>query len=340
MAKRSTRRVGMRDVARHAGVSTMTVSRLLNDASQVSDRTRIKVQQAIDELGYQPDTIARALAVGHTHHIGIVIHSYSQYGPMRMLEGMYSAASKAGYTAGIAIIDAQTQAEFISKLATFPSSRVDGVAIITPLIPGQELLSNIALPEATVIIGGQYRGAPDLPETRRVFIDQEAGARLATEHLINRGHRVIAHLAGPHDWADSVARYEAWRATLNEHHLPVPGTIEGDWSASSGYTACAQLLEIDNLTAVFAANDQMALGLIRGLTERGYRVPDDISVVGFDDQPDAAHYIPPLTTISQDFTMLGKVGMNQLLSQLGVDVDSSIDCIQPKLIQRSSVRSL
>lgn len=340
MARKIPGRVGIRDVAKHAGVSPMTVSRTLNNSARVKESTRAKIEKAIKELGYKPDAIARALSLGHTQHIGILIHSYSQYGPMRMLEGMYAAASKAGYTAGISIIDSQTKEEFEQSLASLASTRVDGVAVIAPRLLGQEVLPDLSLPDATVFVGGKYDRTKRTPGIEHVYVDQEHGARLATNHLIKRGHKVIVHLSGPSDWIDAIARQEAWKSTLEEAGLPVPAVVKGDWSAESGYRAVDKLLEIDGMTAIFVSNDQMALGVIHGLRERGYRIPEDISIVGFDDRPEAAHYSPPLTTVSQKFEQLGEAGMNRLLAKLDVDVSCKVDRIEPHLVQRSSVRSI
>ncbi len=343
MAKAERPAVSMREVAEHAGVSTMTVSRMLNGSAHVRAATRRRVEAAIAELNYRPNAIARALARGRTRQIGLLIHSYSQFGPMRVLESMCSAARAAGYAALISTVGSGQPEEFSEALESITDACVDGVAIIAPVASAHEALGALALPSATVVLGGpstMSRGGTAATPHAQVSIDQRLGATLAVRHLVDRGHRVIAHVAGPDNWFDAVHRREAWEQELQRTGLPCSPSVQGDWSAQSGFDAARQLVEIPGLTAVFTANDQMALGVIGGLAALGYRVPEDVSVIGFDDQPEAAHFLPPLTTVRQDFEALGRLGMNKILAALGERDPVDEERVIPKLVQRGSVRSI
>lgn len=320
----------------------MTVSRVLNDSPNLRPETRARVEATIAELGYKPNTLARSLAMGRTRQIGLLIHAYSEYGPMSMLRSMYAAARDSDYVPISYMIEEGTSEELKDGLNVLLSRRADGIVLITPRVSALDFLNSTDLPEASLVISSAPSESIQNLKATRVCIDQEAGAKLAVEHLIGRGHQVIAHLAGPKDWFDAQMRLKAWEETIEAAGLPKTAPIFGNWSADSGYAAADAISQIPGISAVFAANDQMALGLIHGLINRGFRIPQDISIIGFDGQPDSEHFYPPLTTVKQDFDSLGKLGMKTLLGKL-TDKQGESErppMVKPRLIVRSSVRSL
>ncbi|MBM3714223.1 MAG: substrate-binding domain-containing protein, partial [Actinobacteria bacterium] len=171
-----------------------------------------------------------------------------------------------------------------------------------------------------------------------VGVDQRAGARLAVDHLIGLGHRTIAHLAGPQDWFDALERAQGWRESLAEAGLAEGPHVIGEWTSDFGYEY-GRSADLGDTTAVFAANDQIALGVVHGLSVRGLRVPDDISVIGFDDLADARHFLPPLTTVRQDFAALGELALQQLIAAIEGDLEPTHDMIEPNLLIRESTRA-
>ena len=326
----------MRDVARRAGVSHQTVSRVINDSPNIRAGTRDRVLQAIDDLGYRPNGLARALAHGRSRRIGLLMESSSHYGPMNMLRGVEIAARRAGYAA--TTFSVTSPDEFEQGIDFLRDQRVDALAVITPRQESLDSLARVRLPRACVLVGSVIPDAErgEVAGLQRVGVNQALGARLAVEHLIGLGHRTIAHLAGPADWFDAQVRRDEWRRTLAASGLPVPPVVEGDWRPQSGYDATEAILAIPGVTAVFAANDQMALGLVHGLSDRGLDIPGDVSVVGFDDIPESAHFRPPLTTVHQDFQAVGEVAVGVLLEALGEDAAPTSGQIVPDLVVRGS----
>jgi DNA-binding LacI/PurR family transcriptional regulator len=176
--------------------------------------------------------------------------------------------------------------------------------------------------------------------TWSVGMDHEAGARLATQHLIELGHRTIAHVAGPRDWYQAEARDRGWRAAMAAAGLPADRHSYGDWSPASGYRQGRRLAADPRVSAVFAANDQMSIGVLRAMAEAGRRVPEDVSVVGFDDIPESEFLTPPLTTIRQDFTVLGQAALRLLVGAMSKDFPPEAQIVPPKLVQRKSTGRL
>ena len=209
---------------------------------------------------------------------------------------------------------------------------VDGIIVIAPNDNAVRALGVLPPTVPVVAVEAEYRDQPV------VAIDQREGARLATRHLLDLGHRTVWHLAGPQDWREAVLRLEGWRATLSEAGAEVPAPLSGDWSPRSGYDAGVHIAMRDDVTAVFAANDQMALGLLHALAERGRRVPEDVSVVGFDDIPEAEFFRPSLTTVHQDFNEVGRRGLELLLARIDhADTQSSVS-ISPSLVSARELR--
>ncbi|MGN9907478.1 LacI family DNA-binding transcriptional regulator [Phytohabitans sp. LJ34] len=309
---RTTRTAVIGDVARLAGVSNQTVSRVLNDHPRVHPETRDRVLEAVRQLNYRPNAMARGLVRRRSHMIGVVSFDTVLFGPAATLLGIGRAARAAGYGVNIITPETADRAGVIEAVETLASQAVAGVIIVfAPQAAAATALYN--LPSNLPVVAIEVGVNDEIPTVR---IDQSTGARLAVEHLLELGHQTVWHVAGPRDRLDAQDRVEGWRATLEAAGRTVPPVIVGDWSAEAGFQAGLQLARRDDVTAIFAANDQMALGLLRGLHESGVRVPDDISVVGFDDIPEAGYLIPPLTTIRPDHDHVGRQSVTALLHLL------------------------
>ena len=322
----------MSDVANRAGVSHQTVSRVLNSPSLVRPETRERVLDAIAELGYRRNMSARALATSRTQLIGVVTPGVTLFGPSHTTTAIENAARAAGYASTTAAIEDATASPH-EVLEFFVSLGVEGIIVVAPTIETAEAAHGLAGTVPVVVI------AADLPSPgllHVVAIDHERGARDATAHLIALGHRDIAHVAGPPNWFDARARVEGWRKQLEEAGLRAPELIAGGWDAAPGYSAARRLLEQPGRpTAVFAANDHLALGMMRAFHEAGVRIPDDIAVVGYDDVAGSDFYEPPLTTVRQPFQEVGRQAIDTLLAVLvGNRVERAP--ILPELVVRAS----
>jgi DNA-binding LacI/PurR family transcriptional regulator len=330
--KSRTRAAVMSDVARLAGVSHQTVSRVINDSQHVREETRERVLRAMRQLNYRPNSVARALVTGRSNTLGVVSFDTTLYGPASTLYGIEQAAHEAGYFITIASLKAFDRASVLDAVERLRILGVDGILVIAP----QETASRALLrTPAGVPLVALEAGPTDVVPV--ASIDQFAGAVAATSHLLELGHRSVAHVAGPGDWLEAQLRVAGWRSTLQDAGIAVPDPLAGDWSPRSGYEIGQTLAADENLTAIFVANDQMALGVLRALHEAGRRIPGDISVVGFDDVPEAPYFTPPLTTIRQDFDEMGRRGLKLLLETME-DPDGPPQHLEvdPELIVRSS----
>ena len=330
----------MADVARLAGVSHQTVSRVLNDHPNVSAATKASVLAAIRDLGYRPNIAARTLVTGKTNVLGVISFDTTLYGPASMLYGIERAA-RPGYFVAIASLPSFDRASLTSAVERFLGQAVAGIIVIAPQTGVAEALAGLSAGVPLVAVG--CGGAVRLPSVK---IDNVAGAMLATRHLLGLGHQTVHHIGGPGDWHDARDRIAGWRQELRAAGAPVPEMPRGDWSARSGYEAGRQLVARPEVTAVFCANDPMALGFLRAAAEAGRRVPQDISVVGFDDVPEAAYFSPPLTTVRQDFSQVGERCVSMLIDAIDRSDDpvrqpepvvDAAPMVEPKLIVRDSV---
>ncbi len=321
------------DVARLAGVSQKTVSRVLNDEPYVSADVRRRVLDAAEELGYRRNQAARALASGRTRSIGVVTLGSALYGPASLLLGIERAVREVGYTLRVAATIEGDPGGIASALASLLDQGVDGVIISEPIDEGVGIIS-VDVP--VLVLGAPPTFAAPHVVTARVG----AGllARAATEHLLELGHATVHHLAGPQRWYSARDRIAGWREALRAHGADEPPVLDGDWSAASGYAAGRKLAGDRTVTAVFAANDDMAIGFIRAQLEAGRRVPEDISVAGFDDIPVAAYVTPPLTTVRQPFDEVARQGLARLLHVIEKpDVELPLAADQPvQLVVRAS----
>ena len=330
----ATRSFGMADVAARAGVSHQTVSRVVNGHPNVAAATRQRVLEAIAELGYRPNSAARALATGSSRTIGLAIANVSQYGPAQTLLGLEHAAREAGYFLTVSVLDDDSASNLIEAVERLATQSVDAIVALSTYEGAVRALPEVD-PRVPLIAVQAEREGQDLA----VWVDQEAGAALATRHLLDLGHRTVHHVRGPANALEADARERQWRTELESAGAPVPPVLSGDWWPPTGYLAGRELLARrgggEEVTAVFVANDQMALGLLSALDEAGVRVPEDISVVGFDDVPEAPYYVPPLTTVRQDFTALGRRVVQVALARIsGTSIEPKP--VRPHLMVRST----
>ncbi|MDD9347821.1 MULTISPECIES: LacI family DNA-binding transcriptional regulator [unclassified Mumia] len=291
----------MADVARAAGVSHQTVSRVINGSPNIRPSTRERVESVIRQLGYRPNTAARALVTRRSSTIGIISTGSGLYGPNSIHRTVEDAARGAGWFAGSVSLASVTESTLTDAIDHLLRQAVEGIVMIAGQVEALELVSRQDFGVPFVVVEGDLSKAPNV-----VGVDQRAGAYAATSHLVELGHTRIAHVRGPRSWTEADGRETGWREALADARLD-PGTLLlGDWSARSGYAAGRTLVAAQETTAVFVANDQMAIGLLRAYQEGGRPAPQHVSVVGFDDTPEAEYLQPPLTTVRQDFAEVGR----------------------------------
>lgn len=324
------------DVAKLAGVSTMTVSRVINGHPKVAADTRERVLAAMTSLDYRPNMMARGLASGRSRSIGVLTVDTTLYGPRAALRGIEVAARDRGYSVTITHLTDPDRTAVAQGANLLRSRSSDGVILLQPLIS-----------EAPQV-DGNGNGRADLPPMVAIHagvpgnypvvsVDQKQGAKLATQHLLGLGHRTVWHIAGPEDWYESRERVKGWRKALADAGAPEPPLVRGDWSAASGYAAARELFTRDDVTAVFAANDSMALGMLHAMHELGLRCPEQVSLVGFDDYPEAEFFSPGLTTIRQDFDEIGRLSVELLVQLIETGAAPTQHLLlEPRLILRSS----
>ncbi len=286
-------RVGVREVAARAGVSSQTVSRVINDHPNIRPETRRRVQAAMAELGYRVNNAARSLGTATTRTLGVLASDATLYGPSAGIAALEAAARAADRWIATAYADAADERSVQTAVERLLAQGIDGFVVLAPHARTLDLV-RAAVPHVPVATLHSGLGA------RR----QSEGAALAVDHLVTLGHRRIARLAGPADWLEAAARDRGVDDALARHGLRPGPRWEGDWSAAAGARLAPEIAAAvragDGPTAIVVANDQMALGLMAGLDAVGIAVPADLGVAGFDDNPDAAYYRPALTTVRID----------------------------------------
>jgi DNA-binding LacI/PurR family transcriptional regulator len=322
----------MSDVGRLAGVSHQTVSRVINGSASVRPETRDRVLQAMRELGYRPNPVARALATGRSNTIGVVSFDTTLYGPASTMLGIERAAHEAGYFTIIASLKALNRSSVPEAIERLRLHGVDGILVIAPQEESADAAAHAPVGEIPLVAveSGPAAGVPV------ISIDQLAGAVAATRHLLDLGHETVWHIAGPSNFLEAQRRLEGWRSELERAGAPVPEPLVGDWSARAGYEHGRALSRDPAVTAIFAANDQMALGALRALHESGRKLPSEVSLVGFDDIPEAPYFTPPLTTVRQDFDEMGSRSVRLLLRMMAGKRARSGPSVRPELLVRSS----
>lgn len=328
------KRVTMVDVAKAAGVSYQTVSRVINNDAKVAPETRARVLHLIQELNYHPNRAARNLAANQSHTLAVITYDMSFYGPTQMVISIEQAARNAGYDLFFTNINSMS-ADAVKPLThRIMEWAVDGVLLIAPVENidfsyMQERLAQNKIPLLQIDIAPGAKGPS-------VIIDQQHGSYLITRHLVDFGHERICEISGPLNWYSAIARHAGFLQALSESGLSPVATAEGNWTAAGGYEAAKTLLG-HNFTAIVVANDQMALGAMSMLAEHGISIPGDVSVVGFDDIPEARYFSTPLTTIRQDFPSLGQRGLQYLIEMIeDPSTPQAQRIIKPQLIRRAS----
>jgi DNA-binding LacI/PurR family transcriptional regulator len=331
-----SKRVTLHDVAEQAGVSYQTVSRVINENPHVSKDTRQRVLRVIKELNYQPNHAARSLVTRRSNLLEVITFGSHHYGPSQMVAHVERAARRLGYNLILSHIIEMSVDEIRAAINSLSGRLVDGLIMVTPVV-GLDYDDLMALCQGIpfVMIDPQLGSI-----TPSVVINQHYGSQLATKHLLNLGHRDICEISGPLHWFGAMARHESWRDTLETAGVTPGQSIEGDWTAVGGYAAAQHLLDNEaSFTALVVANDQMALGAMRAMRERGLHIPYDISVVGFDDIPEAVCFEPPLTTVRQDFEALGSQSVEYLVDLIHQpDMPLQQRVLYPALVIRQSTR--
>ncbi|ATF92640.1 Lactose operon repressor [Cedecea neteri] len=309
--------VTLYDVAESAGVSYQTVSRVINQASHVSAKTRQKVEAAMKALNYVPNRVAQQLAGKLGQTLGLATTTLSLHAPSQIAAAIKSKAGELQFNVMISMVEQPGAAAASAAVKSLLAQRVDGLIVNIPLETAEVRAVQAACGDVPVLF---LDVSPDV-SANHIVTDSASGACLGVEHLVALGHSNIALLAGPENSVSARLRLEGWQRSLAQHQLAPVAFMRGDWSSLSGYQQVSQLLrDGQKPTAVLVANDQMALGALRAIHEAGLTVPQDVSVIGFDDTEDSACFWPPLTTIRQDFRQLGEAsvkGIMTLIHQAG-----------------------
>lgn len=324
-------KLGIREVAAIAGVSHMTVSRVLNGHPNIRPSTRQRVLDVIQELDFRPNSAARALATQRTQRIGVIVESAVEFGPTSTLRGLEFAARSSGYSVTSVAMQDDASLTPEGAVRNLIAQGVDALCVVAPRSSSVSALRRISIDVPVLVV----KAAKD-PAFLTVSVDQQLGTTLAVDHLVSLGHRDILHLSGPLDWLDARGRERAFHSRIEQWGLKARPVVVGDWTADFGFDYAANLKGIPEYTAMFVANDEMALGVIHGFHDRGIGVPDEISVVGFDDLPLSRHFIPPLTTVRQDFHALGIKAMEVLRAALEGREIPQRSKIPSELVIRSS----
>ena len=337
----------IKEVAAEAGVSTQTVSRVINGRPDVSPETRERVQDVIERLQYQPSALARSLIQQRSYTLGVVTAGLKYIGPSRTLSGITEAAERAGYALLLKELPRFDADDIAPIFHALVSRHVDGIIWAVPEVgenrkPFSSLPLHLGVPVMYITM-----------ETREglasVSIDNYLGGRIATTHLVEQGYRHIGHITGPLDWWEARQRMAGWKDTLRDSGLDFQQGYwaEGNWSAASGAQAAGKLFaQYPEMDAIFVGNDQMALGVLQSAYWRGPRVPQELGIVGFDDIPESAYYCPPLTTVQQDQHGLARVAVEEIIKIIGSSWQES-EPVRPRpilltptlVVRQSSLRA-
>jgi DNA-binding LacI/PurR family transcriptional regulator len=299
----------------------------------VSPATRERVQAVIQEVGFRPNMTARQLAGQSSNTVGLVTFATSFYGPAQILANCEQASKEMGLSFMFSSIVDQSSPEIRRAVNELCAHQVCGILLYLPLRIDlrdlQDVFRNVVIVAVDSNLGYKCPA---------IYINQELGSRIATQHLIQLGHRKIAYLQGPLFWRAAELRFKGWLKELKAAGLNPGPVISGSWTAESGFEATQKLItqHWGKYSALVAANDQMALGAIRAFEESGIQIPRTISVVGFDDIPEAAYFRPPLSTIKQDFALLASSSVECLMTQLNQNKPGRIRTIRPALVGRES----
>jgi LacI family transcriptional regulator len=308
-------RVTIKEIARACGVSTQTVSRVINRRPDVAPATRMAVEAVIASAGFQPSAVARSLVRRRSQTLGVIVSGLKFFGVAQTLNGITEESQREDYALLLTELAGFETPDIVPVIEFLAAHRVDGIIFAAPQVG-----TNVQKVQAQLPLGCPpivFLKSEPSPAFSTIGIDNFDGGRRATEHLIKLGRRRIAHLSGPLDWFESRQRRDGWRAALREAALDAGDTREGNWTSASGEAGFEQLLEAQpEMDAVFAGNDQMALGILHVAHARAIRVPDDLAVVGFDGLEESAQFTPSLTTVNQPLRELGQLAVRELLTQV------------------------
>jgi LacI family transcriptional regulator len=341
MVNKST--ITIKDVAKAAGVSTQTVSRVLNQRPDVSPETREHVERIIHEMGYAPNIIARSLSSGKSSTLGVVGFGLEYYGPARVLTGIEKQAAKDGLSMMLTLLEHFDRESVERTLTHFIAQQVAGIIWAIPGFADSLEIVEKAAEGLTIPI--VFLNRPTIENQVVVSVDNRSGARLAVEHLVQQGYRNIGTITGPLNWWEAQERLVGWREVIAEEGKPIPDQLifEGDWGVESGDCGFEALFSANpDLDAIFVSNDQMALGVIQAANRNGLAIPGDLGIAGFDDIPEAKFFFPALTTIHQPTNQLGALAVKRLYNLIravdlrGTETIELEDRIMPELIIRKS----
>ena len=326
------RNVRMIDVAKLAGVSQQSVSRVINEHSNVGPEVRERVERAITQLRYNRNSAARALATNRSMNLGVVAYALPVHGSAQVLFGIAEEARRKGYATSLVSIPHVDSVSVRAALDTLVADAVDGIIVLAPMTAAVDVLRAL---DPDVAIVRFEQGSP--ASSTAVSMNDVLGAQLATRHLLELGHETVWHVGGPPGWMATEARRAGWLSELAAHRRTVnPEFRAQDWTAESGYLAGQEIANDPSITAVLVANDSMALGVIGALAERGIRVPQDVSIAGFDDMSEARFFQPSLTTIRLDFNEVGRLAVERVFRLISGEPAELIPVIQPELMVRGS----
>ena len=337
------KRVTIKIVAQEAGVSTQTVSRVLNNRSDVAPETRQRVKDVIQRLGYHPSEVARSLIQQRSYTIGVVTAGLDYLGPAQTLNGITQSAETLGYSLLLKELPDLRAEGVDAVLQSLLARQVDGIIWAIPQVGDNHDWMQAIMPQFAVPV--LFLTTSPQTNTPSISIDNYLGGCIATQHLLDQGYRKIGHMAGPLSWWEARARRNGWQDTLAKAGISVNQDhwVEGNWSTSSGYGACQKLMKhYPDMEAVFVANDQMALGFLKYAHEQSLSIPQDLAVVGFDGIPETAYYSPPLTTVRQDLNRLGCIAVEALIDVIerregGEDtIEPDRGALQPQIVVRES----
>jgi DNA-binding LacI/PurR family transcriptional regulator len=335
-------KITIHDVAKQAGVSTKTVSRVINHQGEISEETRARVQAVIDRMGYRPNILARSLVHQRSHMLGVVTWGLDLYAPSRIVVGIERRSRELGYSLFLHLLSDPAEGNALQILDTLAAHRVDGIIYALPEISANHNWIQPALLEnlpPLVFMNMQPR-----PGLISVSVDNRLGGWKATRHLIEQGCRRIGIVGGPAGWWESSERLLGWREALQQAGMEIcqDRIVEADWSVEGGLQAMQTLLnQAPDIDGVFACSDDIALGALTAAAQKGRNVPGDLALAGFDNIPQAAYYQPPLTTIHQPLARVGRAAVDLLHQQIeaGESETPGTSILQePELIVRASTR--
>jgi LacI family transcriptional regulator len=333
----------LKDVAQLAGVSTKTVSRVVNNQGEISSETRERVKQAIDQLGYRPNVLARSLIHQRTNTLGVVAWGIDYYGPSRTVVGIEQQAHQLDYSLLLNLMDRPDDGDNEYVLDTLITHRVDGIIWAVPEVGNNRAwLESSYLEQLPPIV---FLSMEPRPGLAIVAVDNFSGAMQATQHIIDQGCRKIGIITGPLSWWEARRRFEGWKAAMQQAQLDTSASlvVEGEWNAVSGEQGLVTLLEKEpDIDAVFASSDQIALGALGTAHRLGKKIPQDLVLVGFDNTPESACFWPPLTTVYQHLISIGQMAVQTLHRMIEANRQQNVFSIpavclvKPELIIRAS----